>query len=244
MAETADRPAEDHQDHSEKVRLAFDGSVAFWRDFYRDPARSAERLRVFRDALGAVGASGLWLEAGCGIGVMARQFRESGLGVCGVDVAGSLLEEARSVTGLPLLYEPGASPPDEHLRVAQVERLPYRDAHFDGAYACSVLEYADDLGLALRELNRVVRNDGHLVFNLPNAFSVFRIARALVRGGHAYLGPVRRWAYWPWEITRLLERAGWQPKALAYYREGRHPGPLGSRRLAASFVLVTARKRR
>jgi ubiquinone/menaquinone biosynthesis C-methylase UbiE len=124
-----------------------------------------------------------------------------------------------------------------------VERLPYRDAHFDGAYACSVLEYADDLELALRELNRVVRNDGHLVFNLPNAFSVFRIGRALVRRGHAYLGPVRRWAYWPWEITRLLEHAGWEPVAFSYYREGRMRGPLDARRWAASFVLVTARKR-
>jgi SAM-dependent methyltransferase len=238
-AQTVHRAADDR---AQQVRLAFDGSVAFWRDFYGDPSRSAERLRVFREALRRVDASGLWLEAGCGIGVLARQSRETGLGVCGVDVSPVLLDEARRVTGLPLVLERDAAPPAEHLRVAEVERLPYRDAHFDGAYACSVLEYAD-LEPALRELNRVVRTGGHLVFNLPNAFSVFRMARALVHRSRAYLGPVPRWAYWPWEITRLLERAGWQPEAFSHYREGRFRGPLGSRRLAASFVLVVARKR-
>jgi len=229
-------------DHSENVRLAFDGSAAFWRDFYGDPSRSAERLRVFREALRSVDARGLWLEAGCGIGVMAQQSRASGLGVCGIDVSSPLLREARRITGLPLVTS-GDVLPREHLRQASVDDLPYADAHFDGAYACSALEYADDLERALRELSRVVRTGGHLVFNLPNAFSVFRIARALVRRGHAYLGPVSRWAYWPWEITRLLERAGWRPEAFSYYREGRPRGPLDGRRWAASFVLVTARKR-
>jgi SAM-dependent methyltransferase len=237
--ETADRIS---HDHSESVRLAFDGSAAFWRDFYRDASRSAERLRVFREALGSVDARGLWLEAGCGIGVMARQFRDSGLDVCGVDVSRPLLSEAHRITGLPLVTGDDVTP-REHLRQASVDDLPYRAAHFDGAYACSALEYAEDLERALRELSRVVRTGGHLIFNLPNALSVVRMARALVRRGHAYLGPVSRWAYWPWEITRLLHRAGWRPESFSYYREGRLRGPLDERRWAASFVLVTARKR-
>jgi SAM-dependent methyltransferase len=240
MTEAVELPPQDHSE--EQVRIAFDGSAAFWRRFYADPSRSAERLRVFREALRSVEASGLWLDAGCGIGVMAQQFRASGLGVCGVDVSATLLHEAREITGLPLARG-GRASEREHLCQASVERLPYDDGHFDGAYACSALEYAHDLESALRELRRVVRTDGHLVFNLPNALSVVRMARALVRRGRAYLGPVPRWAYWPWEIRRLLDDAGWRTQATSYYREGALRGPLDSRRLVASFVLITARKR-
>src|SRR5688500_1203540 len=148
--------------HSEKLGRAFDPSVAYWRGYYERESDGAEpigteRLRVFGDALTSVRAQGLWLEAGCGIGVMAREFRAAGLRICGVDMSAKLLEEATRVTGLPFVGEGQPSPATEHLRRASVDRLPYGDGHFEGAYASSVLEYAASLELALRELHRVVR---------------------------------------------------------------------------------------
>jgi SAM-dependent methyltransferase len=251
--------------HSEKLGLAFDPSVAYWRGYYAASGRGAEprateRLGVFREALSSVRASGLWLDAGCGIGAMARQFRESGLRLCGIDMSAALLEEARRVTGLPLVAAEDVPPGEESLSRASVELTPYADGQFDGVYSSSVLEYAADLEVALRELHRVVRKGGHLVFNLPNAFSAFRIANAIRRqhlqpGGKSwYFRLVPRWAYWKWEITRSLERTGWQPLRLSYYgAESMSPSlpdwvPAGARaRLAvqpwaASFVLLIARK--
>src|SRR5688500_20234888 len=66
--------------HSEKLGRAFDPSVAYWRGYYARESDGSEpigteRLRVFGDALTSVRGQGLWLEAGCGIGVIARQFR-------------------------------------------------------------------------------------------------------------------------------------------------------------------------
>ena len=93
--------------HSEKCGTAFDWSVDYWHEYYTGgPAKEpvgAERLRVFGDALRAVGARGQWLDAGCGIGEMARHFRRAGLGVCGIDTSAALIEEAQRVTGLPLV---------------------------------------------------------------------------------------------------------------------------------------------
>ncbi|MGH2491165.1 MAG: class I SAM-dependent methyltransferase [Candidatus Limnocylindria bacterium] len=243
--------------HSEKVALAASPGVPYWREFYSQDTEigeptGAERLRVFREALRSVDASGLWLDAGCGIGVMAQHFRASGLRMCGVDVSASRLEEARRVSGLPLV-PPGSTPStEEHLLQAPVEHLPHADAHFDGAYASSVLEYSASLKLALAELRRVVRRHGFLVFNLPNAFSVFRISHALVRRRSDYYRLVPRWAYWPWEIGRILTGSGWEIRRFSYYgteRSSMGPaleGPLrrrlGDRPWAASYVLVVARK--
>jgi SAM-dependent methyltransferase len=245
--------------HSEKLGRAFDPSVAYWRSYYAGESADAEpvgmeRLRIFREALASVRAEGLWLEAGCGIGVMAREFRESGLRICGIDMSAALLEEAQGVTGLAVVGDGQAPPAEEHLRRASVDRIPYDAEHFEGAYASSVLEYAASLELALRELNRVVRRGGHLVFNLPNAFSIFRISHAIRRRSHPYYGLLPRWAYWKWDITTILERSGWERLSLTYYGAERNapavPGfvPEPQRQVlarwpwAASFVLVIARK--
>jgi SAM-dependent methyltransferase len=250
--------------HAEKLGIAFDPTVAYWRGYYggADGAEpiGMERVGVFGQALRSVGATGLWLDAGCGIGVIARRFRESGLRVCGIDMSVALLEEAQHVTGLPLVAHGQTPAREEHLLRSSVERTPYRDNQFDGAYASSVLEYVADLEIALSELHRIVRKGGYLIFNLPNAFSVFRITYALVRlpfhvlGRSWYFRLVPRWAYWKWEILKSLERSGWEPQRLTYYgAERRVPGVphwvpartrerLAMQPWAAAFVLIVARK--
>jgi SAM-dependent methyltransferase len=250
--------------HSEKNGLAWDASAARWRDYYaaradgREPD-GTERLGVFREALSSVGTSGLWLEAGCGIGVMARQFRAAGLRICAIDVSAELLQEAQGVTGLPLVAAGETPPGDEYLTRSSVERTPFADEQFDGAYASSVLEYSADLDVALTELRRIVRTGGHLVFNMPNAFSVFRMTHALARLPKSVLGRswyyrlVPRWAYWKWDITKRLERSGWEPLRFTYYGYEKMAPTVpdwvpGRRRMAVqpwagSFVLVVARKR-
>ena len=257
---SVDTPFRQALEHSEKLGLAFAPSAAYWRAYYADRGNGsepigAERLRIFGDALTCVGAGGLWLDAGCGIGVMARHFRDSGLRLCGIDASGALLEEAQSVTGLPLVTTRNAPLFDEHLCRVSVERTPYDNEHFDGVYSSSVLEYCARLDLALAELCRVVRRGGHLVFNLPNASSVFRLWHAVRYRRHEYYQLVPRWAYSRSEIVRVLMRSGWEPRRLSYYGAERFaPGlpavlpPRVRRRLAtqawaASFVLVVATKR-
>ena len=245
--------------HSERLGRAFDPSVEFWRRYYegavdeREP-RPTERLAVFREALSSVDASGLWLDAGCGIGEMARRFRETGLRVCGIDMSSALLEEARQLTGLPLVAAGDVPAGEEHLTRASVERTPYRDEQFDGVYSSSVLEYVADLEVALRELHRVVRRDGHLVFNMPNAFSIFRMTHALVRlplsvlGRSWYYRLVPRWAYWKWDLTTILRRSGWEPLRFTYYEcfpewvPARTRARLAVQPWASSFILIVARK--
>jgi len=246
-------PVERYRDHA-GTSDALDPSVEYWTRFYADELDGGERLRTFQEALLAVPASGRWLDAGCGIGMMTREFRGAGLCVCGTDISAGRLVGAQRVTGLPLILD-GQIPDEDHLAQASLDRLPYDDERFDGAYSSSVLEYAPSLEGALAELNRVVKRDGHLIFNLPNAFSVFRLAHAFLRRGSEYSRLLPRWAYWKWEITSALTRSGWEPERLSYYGAERSvpaaPAffPLDLRRRlgrqpwAAPFVLIVARKR-
>jgi SAM-dependent methyltransferase len=231
-----------------------DPSVTYWRGFYADAHNGDERLRTFGEAMSSVSASGLWLDAGCGIGMLAREFRRAGLRVCGVDISSARLGEAAHVTGLPLLTDDSPAP-EEHLRQSSVDRLPFEDACFEGVYSSSVLEYVPDLTAALDELQRVVRPGGHLVFNMPNANSVFRRLYSIVRSDSAYSRIVPRWAYPQDEILGALEMTGWQTQRVSYYGAERDvPGipvsvprairqPLTRRAWAAPFLLIVARKR-
>jgi SAM-dependent methyltransferase len=231
-----------------------DPSVAYWRGFYTDEWNGGERTRTFGRALMEVGATGHWLDAGCGIGMLTRHFRAAGLRVTGVDISPARVGEAAALTGLPLLTAGEGTTLDEHLREASVDQLPYDAGGFDGAYSSSVLEYVPDLDAALAELHRVVTPGGHLVFNMPNAFSVFRMLYAVVRRNSAYSQVVPRWAYWRWEIARALERSGWELLKTAYYGAERDvPGlpvfvpermrrPLCEQAWAAPFILFVARR--
>ncbi|HKW77930.1 MAG TPA: class I SAM-dependent methyltransferase [Candidatus Limnocylindria bacterium] len=230
---------------------AIDPSVTYWRGFYADEHNGQERMRTFGRALASIGAHGHWLDAGCGIGMLARAFRAAGLRVTAVDISDARLAEATRVTGLPLVASPDGAA-GEHLLCASVDDLPYADARFDGAYSSSVLEYVPDLGRALSELHRVVRPGGHVVFNLPNASSVFRRVYRVVRANSAYSRSVPRWAYTHAQIARALADAGWDPLWGTYYGAERDvPGiPVGfpwrerlcTMRWAAPFVLVAARR--
>ena len=236
------------------MSLETDPSVRYWRGFYADARNGDERLRTFGEALASVSASGVWLDAGCGIGMLAREFRRAGLRVCGVDISEARLAEAVHTTGLPLLTD-GTPGPEEQLRRASVDRLPFEDARFDGVYSSSVLEYVPDLETALAELHRVVRPGGHLVFNMPNARSVFRRLYATLRGNSAYSRVVPRWAYARDEILGALEMTGWDTQRVGHYGAERDvPGvpvfvpsairqPLTRRGWAAPFLLIVARKR-
>jgi SAM-dependent methyltransferase len=186
--------------------------------------------------------------------MLAREFRRAGLRVCGVDVSSARLGEAAHLTGLPLVTD-DAHAPEEHLRQSSVDRLPYESRLFDGVYSSSVLEYVPDLTAALEELNRVVRPGGHLVFNMPNARSIFRWLYSIVRRDSAYSRIVPRWAYPQDEILAALEMTGWEAQRVGYYGAERDvPGipvmvpsairePLTRQAWAAPFLLIVARRR-
>jgi SAM-dependent methyltransferase len=173
---------------SEIVKRTFDEAASDWWTFYEGPFR--RRLEIFRRAICASdGGRGLWLDAGCGSGVFIEHLRAHGVLACGVDFAPAMIEAARERTGLPVVSGPSeAGAVGASLAVADVADLPYSDARFDGVYACAVLEYVTDVEAAFRELARVVRPGGHVIFTHDNSRSFPYVAGRVWHGLLSALG--------------------------------------------------------
>ncbi|GAA2814359.1 class I SAM-dependent methyltransferase [Crossiella cryophila] len=105
--------------------------------------------------------TGRVLDFGCGLGRLSNALAETGLDVVGVDIAPSMVEQARTMARFPERTE----------FVAYDGRaLPFEDASFDGALSLIVLQHIPPLPkvASLLELVRVVRPGGLLVLQLPS----------------------------------------------------------------------------
>jgi SAM-dependent methyltransferase len=132
-------------------------------------ARADRRGRLFLGR-GRIGPGARVLELGCGTGEFTRRVVPAGARVVALDLSGDLLAKARAKIGAAARF----------VR-ASAHVLPFADASFDVVYGCSVLHHLD-VEVALREVRRVLRPGGRLVFSEPNlvnpqVFLMFKVAR-------------------------------------------------------------------
>ena len=103
------------------------------------------------------------VELGCGGGqASVGSAREGAETVVGVDFSGEQLDHARRLRdryGVEARFVGG-----------DVTALPLADDAFDVAFSGWVLQMVEDLDAAFREANRVLRDEGVFVFELPHPF--------------------------------------------------------------------------
>ncbi len=142
---------------------------------------------------------------------------------------------------------------DVDLFDAERDPFPYPDGYFATVLCCEILEHlALDPMHMLAEINRVLRDGGHLVLSTPNAASL-RAISAILQGYHPglfahYLRPDRRAGeprhhreYTPREIRQLVEDAGFIVVRMETgpYRERPRPDLLWVRHLLERYRLPT-----
>ncbi len=113
------------------------------------------------------------LEVGCGTGFFLLNLAQAGVVGDGwvTDISPGMVEVAqRNATALGLTVRG---------RVADAETLPFPDATFDLVVGHAVLHHIPDVGLALREVLRVLRPGGRFVFAGEPTLWGDRIARRL-----------------------------------------------------------------
>jgi SAM-dependent methyltransferase len=126
----------------------YDG-IADWYDaeFQTAPLES-ETWEVLNRLLGE--ASGSLLDVGCGTGSHAAGLAELGWDVTGVDVSEDMLRRAAE-KGVRTVH-------------ANAVSLPFEDASFDAAVSVFTNTDVDDLAAVVREIARVVRPGGPVVY--------------------------------------------------------------------------------
>lgn len=152
------------------------------------PARLAEDVAGWlRPALD----TGVFLDLGCGSGVLlaaAAKGGHSGIGI-GIDVSMTWLVVAKR---LILAY--GGTPV---LAAALGEALPLDESILDGVISLDVIEHVRDPDVYLSEIDRVTATGGCLALSMPNRFSLTREPHVFVWGvgwlPRAYQARYVRW---------------------------------------------------
>jgi 2-polyprenyl-6-hydroxyphenyl methylase/3-demethylubiquinone-9 3-methyltransferase len=144
------------------------------------------------------------LDLGCGGGFMAEAMAERGANVIGVDPAVSVLVAARDHAihdGLHIRY-----------KVGRGESIPMDDRSVDRVVCVDVLEHVDDLALCCREIARVLKPGGLLLFDTINRTWLSRLVviglyeqllKFAPHGTHDFSKLIR-----PRELRRHLAAAG------------------------------------
>jgi ubiquinone/menaquinone biosynthesis C-methylase UbiE len=150
------------------VNTHFDSTVSYWDQVYREDDLQG---RIYRNRQSAVltyiDAAGLppgsrVLEIGCGAGHLTMQLAERGLQVQAIDASPAMVEltaERAREKGFEQLVNVGA---------ADVHALPFPAGDFQLVVAVGVLPWLHTPASAVREMARVLSDEGQVVLTADN----------------------------------------------------------------------------
>jgi len=184
---------------------------------------------LWRPVLGQLAplpGGGRVLDAGCGNGFFAKQLRERGFDVVGMDLEESGVEHARKLC------------PDVHFEVASVyDDIAARFGQFDAVVSLEVIEHLYDPRAFVRRVRECLRPAGLFILSTPYHGYLKNLLIALGGKFDAHVSPL--WdgghiKFWSRRtLTRLLEEEGFRVDA--FIGAGRLPG------LWKSMILVGSR---
>jgi ubiquinone/menaquinone biosynthesis C-methylase UbiE len=116
----------------------------------------AMTLIPYLDRVTAAGRSRTVLDLGCGTGAVTMRLAERGLTVHAVDHSPDMIDVARGKA------ERGGVLERVTFHVAEIDRLPFEDAYFDGVTCQRVLHHVPDIAPVFAEVRRVLKPGGFL----------------------------------------------------------------------------------
>jgi ubiquinone/menaquinone biosynthesis C-methylase UbiE len=172
-----------------------------YKDWYADETPEGYSFRVRREKVLAMLPDGTGmniLDLACGPGVMIKGLREKHYEVMAIDAAPEMVSLAQDVAG---------SDPMVTCAVGDAYELSVPDKAFDIVTAMGLIEYLDDEPKYLREMNRIIKDNGIAIITYPNVWSPWRIWNGILRVGAKILQP--------WKKKILLHREYTSGSAIA-----------------------------
>lgn len=159
-----------------------------------------------------------WLDAGCGTGTLARWLAErKQCRVLGVDASAEMILQCEAVAGAKFSV------------IKDIRELEFADGQFDGVLCSSVLEYLESPQAGLRELRRVIKENGLLIASVPNShfwtrlnlFATYWLTRPLGSKRQFSFLDHSKWSYSPETFSQLLRACGFVGVGYRKYGECR-----------------------
>jgi ubiquinone/menaquinone biosynthesis C-methylase UbiE len=146
-----------------------------WSDGYTGRG-FRQRLLCFLPILDRyVKATGVWLDLGCGSGVLTKELLLRGAQVTAIDGSPAMLKTAERSVGV-------VSQSKVNFILSDVQGFPeVSDATIDGVLCSSVIEYVEQPCALLSEVARVLRPHGKLVISVPPKLSAVRVVQKVIR---------------------------------------------------------------
>ena len=197
--------------------------------YQRSPFEDSPRFYHWVTGLLAASPGESVLDIGCGGGGALRAVAERGASPWGIDVSGEALGRARDRA------------PNACLVRGDGARLPYPDRCFRLILNLGNLEHFTDLEGGIREMRRVLTDDGRAWVLLPNLFYSGAIWRAIRKGyGPDHHQPIDRFATRQ-EWHDLLNAGGLEVLRCIPYHKGKWWKRLLPANLAWHFLYETRR---
>jgi len=159
-----------------EAKIMYDNSADFYHDyrtkinpqgwFYNDYLEMPASLEL----LGNINNKKV-LDYGCGSGIYIKILKNRGANVKGFDISEEMLKIARK------------NNPDIEFRQGSGYNIPFKEK-FDIVLASLVVHYMKDWDKMFREINRVLKKEGILVFSTGNP--VYEVNKNLVFNGKKY----------------------------------------------------------
>lgn len=151
-----------HKVNKQAVALAFGRAAGGYDRFAELQRYSGEQLM----ALLPDSPAGTVLDAGCGTGWFSRRWREQGHQVIALDLSSGMLAQARRDATA------------HHYLLGDIEALPLRAQCVDISWSNLAVQWCSDLAQGLRELCRVTRPGGRVLFSTLAEASLHEVRHA------------------------------------------------------------------
>lgn len=171
---------------------------------YRSGAEYERSSKRFMRALVPADRPLRILDVGCGTGLNAAQLTRHGHDVFGIDVSPVAIEKLRAQGIKGSVVDIEANP------------LPLPENAFDLVYASEVIEHCVDTARFLRNLRRVLKQDGTLLLSTPNsAFWVYRTLGLLGYAASEYQHPGHVRFFSKRSLAAAIEACGFAVTAIS-----------------------------
>lgn len=146
----------------DSIKDKYDREVANYDDIFQSKGGKHFILKKLRKAesYNFIKKDQNILEVGSATGVFSFEYEKYDINLTSIDLSSENIKWAKNKA-----KEKNTS---IEFQVADVEKLPFPDDHFDGILSFSTLRYVPNIGIALNEIYRVLKPGGFIIIDFPN----------------------------------------------------------------------------